>query len=122
MKFLVDMNLSPSWVAFLAEAGFDAVHWSTVGASFASDRELMEWAAERDHVVLTNDLDFGAILAALGGVKPSVIQLRSELLTPGAIGAAVLAAVRQAERELTAGAIVSVDASNARIRVLPLAQ
>jgi predicted nuclease of predicted toxin-antitoxin system len=31
MKFLIDMNLSPLWVPFLANQGFEAVHWSTVG-------------------------------------------------------------------------------------------
>lgn len=122
MKFLVDMNLSPGWVAFLTEAGFDSVHWSEVGANTASDVELMEWAASREYVVLTNDLDFGAILASLKGVKPSVVQIRSEVLTPDAIGPAVLAAVRQANRELIAGAMISVDASRARVRILPLGE
>ena len=122
MKFLVDMNLSPGWVAFLTEAGFDSVHWSEVGANTASDVELMEWAASREYVVLTNDLDFGAILSSLKGVKPSVVQIRSEVLTPDAIGPAVLAAVRQANRELIAGAMISVDASRARVRILPLGE
>lgn len=27
MRFLVDMNLSPRWVDFLAAAGCEAVHW-----------------------------------------------------------------------------------------------
>jgi predicted nuclease of predicted toxin-antitoxin system len=31
MKLLLDMNLSPTWVGFLEENGFEAVHWSTVG-------------------------------------------------------------------------------------------
>jgi predicted nuclease of predicted toxin-antitoxin system len=31
MKFLVDMNLSPLWVPFLADQGFEAIHWSTAG-------------------------------------------------------------------------------------------
>jgi predicted nuclease of predicted toxin-antitoxin system len=35
MKVLVDMNLSPNWVRFLAEAGFEAVHWSKVGSTNA---------------------------------------------------------------------------------------
>ena len=39
MKVLVDMNLSPGWVSFLAEAGFEAVHWSDVGAGNAPDSE-----------------------------------------------------------------------------------
>ncbi len=33
MKLLLDMNLSPAWVRFLEENGFEAVHWSTVGVS-----------------------------------------------------------------------------------------
>ena len=32
MRFLVDMNLSPRWVDFLAAAGHEAAHWSDVGA------------------------------------------------------------------------------------------
>jgi len=34
MKLLVDMNLSPRWVAVLEGAGFVAAHWSTLGAGF----------------------------------------------------------------------------------------
>jgi predicted nuclease of predicted toxin-antitoxin system len=64
MRFLVDMNLSPAWVPFLRDAGLEAVHWSEVGAANVSDRELMDWADAHDHIVLTNDLDFSAILAA----------------------------------------------------------
>jgi predicted nuclease of predicted toxin-antitoxin system len=61
MKVLVDMNLSPDWARFLAEAGFEAVHWSNVGSKSATDSELMQWAAENDHIILTADLDFGAM-------------------------------------------------------------
>ena len=64
MKLLVDMNLSPGWVSYLAEAGFEAVHWSEIGSGSAPDTELTHWAAKHGYVVLTADLDFGAILAA----------------------------------------------------------
>jgi hypothetical protein len=37
VKLLVDMNLSPSWVDRLARHGFEAVHWSTIGAATAPD-------------------------------------------------------------------------------------
>lgn len=83
MKVLVDMNLSPAWERFLTEAGFEAVHWSNVGATNATDHELMAWAADNHHIVLTADLDFGAILAVTHGTKPSVVQLRGDLLTQG---------------------------------------
>ena len=31
MKILIDMNLSPEWVAVFENHGWSAVHWSTVG-------------------------------------------------------------------------------------------
>lgn len=64
MKFLIDMNLSPRWVAILTAAGFDAGHWSTAGAGDASDNEIMHFARVNDMVVLTHDLDFGTILGS----------------------------------------------------------
>jgi predicted nuclease of predicted toxin-antitoxin system len=120
MKILVDMNLSPGWIDYLVEAEFEAVHWSQVGAGNAHDSDVMKWAASHDHVVLTSDLDFGAILAATQNRRPSVLQLRSDILTPQAIGPAVLVAIRQTHRELSEGAIVSIDAARARLRLLPL--
>ncbi len=120
MKVLVDMNLSPGWANFLAEAGFEAVHWSDVGEGNAPDSELMQWAVEHGYIVLTADLDFGAILAATQGRGPSVVQVRSDILTPRAIGGAVLAAIRQSQQELLEGALISVDAARARLRILPL--
>ena len=80
----------------------------------------MQWAAERNYIVLSADLDFGAILAATQVKRPSVLQVRSDILTPRAIGGAVLAANRQARKELLEGALVSVDAQRARLRILPL--
>ena len=120
MKVLVDMNLSPGWVGFLVEAGFEAVHWSDIGPVGSTDTELMQWAATHDCVLLTADLDFGAILAATRDTQPSVIQLRSDTLAPNAVGSTVVVALRQARKELLEGALVSVDAVRARLRILPL--
>jgi predicted nuclease of predicted toxin-antitoxin system len=64
MNLLVDMNLSPRWVEFLQEAGWKAVHWSAVGRAKAPDAEIAAYAAQHDFVILTHDLDFGAILAS----------------------------------------------------------
>ena len=121
MKFLIDMNLTPRWARFLVHHGFEAVHWSDVGSGDAPDGEVMHWAAERGHIVLTSDLGFSAILAATQRRQPSVVQIRGEFLTPEAVGASVLAAVRQAEQDLGNGALLSVDAARGRLRILPLA-
>jgi predicted nuclease of predicted toxin-antitoxin system len=120
VNFLVDMNLSPRWADYLEKSGFPAVHWSDCGSPNAPDRELMHWAGQRGHIVLTADLDFPAILAATESRQPSVIVLRGDDLTPAALGSALLAAIRQMEPELSSGAIVSVDTLRALLRVLPL--
>jgi predicted nuclease of predicted toxin-antitoxin system len=59
MKILVDMNLSPEWISTLVGAGFEAIHWSSVGNPRAQDIEILEWARRNDWIVFTNDLDFG---------------------------------------------------------------
>jgi hypothetical protein len=58
------MNLSPVWSDFLERAGHAATHWSAIGDPRAPDEEILLWARAHDHIVLTHDLDFGAILAA----------------------------------------------------------
>ncbi|MDP1613723.1 MAG: DUF5615 family PIN-like protein [Sulfuritalea sp.] len=120
MKLLVDMNLSPRWARMLADAGIEAAHWSTVGANNAPDSEIMAYARANDYVVLTHDLDFSAILAATHGEKPSVVQIRAEDVSPDAIGKQVVVALRQMTSELEEGALLTVDPSRTRLRVLPL--
>ena len=60
MKLLVDMNLSPRWIHFLAASQIEAMHWSTVGPVKATDTEIMTYARDHGFVVLTHDLDFSA--------------------------------------------------------------
>ncbi|OYW17233.1 MAG: hypothetical protein B7Z55_12960, partial [Planctomycetales bacterium 12-60-4] len=64
MRFLVDMNLSPKWCAILQAEGWDSVHWSDLGTVSAPDHDIMQRALDEERVVLTHDLDFGAMLAA----------------------------------------------------------
>jgi predicted nuclease of predicted toxin-antitoxin system len=67
------MDLSPRWVDIFATVGLEAAHWSVLGLRNAPDVEIMACARTQDHVVLTHDLDFGMILAATQGDKPSVV-------------------------------------------------
>jgi predicted nuclease of predicted toxin-antitoxin system len=120
MKLLVDMNLSPKWAGFLASAGFEAIHWSSLGAANAPDAEIMSHARTGGYVVLTSDLDFGTILAVTHGNKPSVVQLRSDILTHESIGPQVVDALRQLASELEDGALVTIEPERTRLRILPL--
>jgi len=120
MKFVIDMNLSPAWIDVLIEAGYDAVHWSDVGAPSAPDEDILAWASEHDHVVVTSDLDFGSILAASAKKQPSVIQLRQGRHDPETIGSILVAAIDATRAELASGALLTVDPSRHRLRMLAL--
>lgn len=121
MKLLVDMNLSPRWCETLQAGGHLAIHWSNVGRPSAPDTEIMPRAAAGDQVVLTPDLDLGAILAVTKGHKPSVIQLRANDVSPEAAGETVLTAIPQCEDELAGGALLTIDVARVRLSLLPLA-
>jgi predicted nuclease of predicted toxin-antitoxin system len=73
-----------------------------------------------DHVLVTHDLDFGALLAAGGQPTPSVIQLRTADLAPESYAPLLVAALTQAADTLADGALVTVSPRESRIRILPL--
>ena len=77
MKFLIDMNISPRFVGILKTAGLEAIHWSDFGDPRATDRHILSWARDNGYIIITHDLDFGAILASTETLYPSVIQLRT---------------------------------------------
>ena len=81
---------------------------------------IMAYANANDYVVLTHDLDFGAILAATHGEKPSVVQIRADDVSPDVIGRQVIGALQQMASELEEGALLTVDPNRTRLRVLPL--
>ena len=122
MKLLVDINLSPDWVTVLAQAGWETVHWSGIGNPRAPDSEIMAWAKQNRHVVFTHDLDFGTMLALTQAEGPSVIQVRTQDVTPLAIGKLVVSALRQFQTELETGALIVLDEASVRARILPLSR
>lgn len=120
MKILIDVNLSPRWVDALADVGHEAIHWSSIGKLDAEDVTILKWVSDNGAVLLSCDLDFGAILAATHALRPSVIQIRGSDVLPEAIAAPVFSVVADFEPELRQGALVSLDIDQARVRVLPL--
>lgn len=115
------MNLSPRWCGILQAAGWDSVHWSQVGAVTAPDHELMQWALDEQRVVLTHDLDYGAMLAATKATGPSVVQVRTQDIRPTSLAPMLIPVLKGYENELVAGALLVVDESKSRVRLLPLA-
>jgi predicted nuclease of predicted toxin-antitoxin system len=117
---VVDMNLSPDWVAELTRAGFVAVHWSEIGPANTTDDEIADWAISHGHVVLTQDLDFGTALALSRRAGPSVVQLRSLAVRTEQAAVRVIAAIHRYAEELEAGAILVIEEERSRVRLLPM--
>ncbi|MBB3346537.1 DUF5615 family PIN-like protein [Sphingomonas sp. BK069] len=120
MRVIVDMNLSPRRIGALSRHGIAAAHWSALGAPDASDSTIMQHALSEGALVLTHDLDFGAILAATGARGPSVIQLRGDAVLPEQASGAVIDAFDQFGSGIAAGALLTLDVRRARVSLLPL--
>jgi predicted nuclease of predicted toxin-antitoxin system len=120
MKLVVDIGLSPDWVELFHEHGYEAVHWSQVGDPRAADPVIMAWAREHGCVVFAHDLDFSRILALTRAAGPSVFQVRTEDVLPAGIGPLVLRTLQQHGEALRTGAIVVLDATSSRARILPI--
>jgi predicted nuclease of predicted toxin-antitoxin system len=120
MKVLVDMNMSTRWVEALREQDMEVVHWSALGDPASADAEIMRYAVTHGYVVLTRDIDFSTILAATGGVAPSVVHLRRQDRFSDEFAAVVAGAMRQVEQELALGAVLSLKGSRMRLRRLPI--
>ena len=120
MRLVIDMNLSPDWVDALRQEGVDAVHWSNVGNHNDPDREIFQWARVNGYIVLTNDLGFGGLLAETRQQGPSVIQFRTEDLSPESLNARLIGLLREFEEQLERGVIITVEESRSRVRILPI--
>lgn len=70
--------------------------------------------------MFTHDLDFGTVLALTHANGPSVMQVRRQNVLPEELGGIVIAALRQHEAALAAGALMAIEEKRLRVRVLPL--
>lgn len=119
MKLLIDMNLSPGWVEVFVQQGWQASHWSMVGDPRAKDIVIMAWARENEYIVFTHDLDMGSLLATTRALGPSVIQVRTQDIMPQSLGMRLSQLLRQYEALLAKGALITVDDTKSRVRILP---
>ena len=120
MKLVLDMNLPRDWAHALAARGHEVLMWRDVGDKSASDEEIAAYAVLEGAVVLTQDLDFGDILASSNASGPSVVLIRSADFDLDEVLVPVARVLESAAQAIERGAIVSVDPRRARVRLLPL--
>jgi predicted nuclease of predicted toxin-antitoxin system len=120
MRLLLDMNLSPTLCSRFSAGGHEVVHWSSVGELCAPDTAILSYASDHDMIVVTHDLDFGALLAAGHATGPSVIQFRTQDVLSATFVEEILKTLTRFEQELRDGALVVIDERRSRVRILPI--
>lgn len=120
MRFLADMNLSPLTVSALTADGMDIVRVSDVLPANASDETILDLARREGRVVITQDLDFSALLALGGYDRPSLVTLRLLDTDPDEVTQRLRQALSQVEVVLGQGCAVTVEETAVRARRLPI--
>jgi predicted nuclease of predicted toxin-antitoxin system len=121
MKLLLDQGTPRSAAILLRQAGFDTVHTGEIGMAESEDEEILKRAAIENRIVVTLDADFHASLALSQARNPSVIRIRIEGLRAEPFAELIQRVIRQCADDLIAGAIVSVNDFQIRLRHLPIA-
>lgn len=121
MKFLVDNALSPNLAVGLRAAGHDVVHLRDIGLASASDAEVFQIALADSRVIVSEDTDFGTLLALRNAVKPSVLLFRGIQDRSAANLLSLLQTnIAAVTGDLDAGAVVVIENTRIRIRRLPM--
>jgi len=120
LKFIADIHISPLTVNELKKNGYDIIRITDKLPATSSDAAIIQLAYREQAVIITQDLDFSALIAQSGLNWPSVISLRLDNAKPDKITWILNAVLPQIKTELTEGAIISIDEKEYRIRKLPI--
>ncbi len=120
MKFLVDMPLSPDLAQWLRAEGHDAVHANELSMCQSPDSEILRLAAGTGRVIVTADLDFPRLLAALGSTSPGLILLRAGSYSESEGRDCVRRVLMSIPQTELCRSIVVVDRERIRRRWLPV--
>lgn len=120
MNFLIDNNFAPSLALHLINAGHHACHVREMGLHHASDEAIFEHAAQHQRVIISQDTDFGTILASRRVRLPSVILFRCTHRSADSLGPILLANLPAVVGDLESGSLVVIDDASVRVRRLPL--
>jgi predicted nuclease of predicted toxin-antitoxin system len=114
------MGISPKTVAFLRLQGYEAKRLLEENLERLTDSGLLDKARAEHSIILTNDLDFGELLAASHAALPSVIIFRLHDMSAANVNRLLLKIINEYSQDLADGAVFSVDERAIRVRRLPI--
>lgn len=120
MKFLGNMGISPRTIEYLSERGYEAKRLLDEELERLPDHEILSKARAENSIILTNDTDFGDLLAASHATLPSVILFRLNDMRPDNVNVYLLRVLQEHSDALQQGAIISVSETSIRVRRLPI--
>jgi len=120
MNFIADMHISPLTVNELRKAGYAVIRVTEKLPATASDKEIVQFAYQTKSAIITQDLDFSAIVAQSGLQGPSILSLRVANAKPHAITIILMTVLPLVEADIAEGSLISIDEEEYRIRRLPV--
>jgi len=120
VRLLVDLNISPRTVALLRSVGHDVVRVNELIPPSATDAAIVDAARVASRTIITQDLDFSAIVVLSGRRRPSVISLLLASSRVERVNARLEEVLTTLESDVEAGAIVTVEDERVRVRTLPV--
>jgi predicted nuclease of predicted toxin-antitoxin system len=120
MQFLADMGVSQRIVAWLRQQGHDAIHLREQGLHRLPNGQIFIKAASEQRIILTWDLDFAEILALSGTNIVSAVIFRLLNTRSANVIRRLEHVLGISAQDLAEGAIIAVEESRHRVRLLPL--
>jgi predicted nuclease of predicted toxin-antitoxin system len=120
LKFFADECISPSTVSFLIKQGYKAEHVEDAKMSSAKDAEILDYTAKNDMVLITQDLDFSALLALSGNSHPGVITIRLKFPSPENVNNSLKKLLDLQTEEQIQGSIIILEETKIRFRRIPI--
>ncbi len=120
VPLLADLNVSPLTVEALQREGWDIVRISQRMPARTPDRQILELAREEGQAIVTQDLDFSALLALGGFDRPSLVTLRLSDSAPETVTRRLLETASLLAQVLPEGAAVTIEDEAVRVRKLPI--
>lgn len=120
MRLLADLHISPRTVQLLRQLGHDVVRVNEILPATAPDPAVVARAAEDGRTILTQDLDFSALIVLTGKAVPSLISLRLSSSRIEHVNTVLQRILPELEEDVREGVVVTVEDHRIRRRRLPL--